>query len=122
VIARGWVALAASSALAAVALALSTELSLATRLVFHLHPIAILAGSALVYRRLNGGRAGLVHAITVLVGLAVLLSAGATEFAPARLADPPWLAAPIAVTAFLSGGWVLLRRDVTATVSSARRR
>jgi hypothetical protein len=47
------VALATGSALAAIATALSTELGLATRLVFHFHPIAILAGSAWAYRRLT---------------------------------------------------------------------
>jgi len=54
--ARSWLALAAGWALAAVAVAVSVELSLATRLVFHFHPIAIVAGGAWAYRRLNGER------------------------------------------------------------------
>lgn len=118
---RSWLALAASWALAAIAVALSTELSHATQLVFHLHPIAIVAGSAWVYRRLNGKRPCSVHAVAFLLGLIALLSAGAVDIVAAGLVDPPWLAIPIAITALLAGGWILMRRDARMTVLSEPR-
>ena len=108
--------------MAAIATALSTELGLTTRLVFHFHPIVIGAGSAWVYRRLNDERPCPDHAVAFLLGLAALLSAGAAELMAAGLADPPWLAVPIAIVALVGGGWILLRRDATAAVSPGRRR
>jgi hypothetical protein len=74
-----------------------------------------------VYRRLNSERPCPVHAIALLLGLTALLSAGAAELAAAGLADPPWLAVPIAVSAILAGGWILLRPDAPATARSEQR-
>jgi hypothetical protein len=118
---RSWLALAAGWTLAAVAVALSTKLSLATRLVFHFHPIAIVVGSAWAYRRLNGERPCPAYAVAFLVGLTTLLSGAAADTAAAGLVDPPWLAIPIAIIALVCGWWILVRRDATVTVSSEPR-
>lgn len=53
---RGWLPLAGGWALAVAATFLSTQLSLATGLIFHFHPTAIAVGAAWLYRTLNGER------------------------------------------------------------------
>ncbi len=54
-----------------------------------------------------------------LIGLAVVLSAGAEALAPAGLVDPPWVAGAVDLLGILAGGWILLRRPSGAT-SAAR--
>lgn len=99
---------------------LSTQASLATGLIFHFHPIAIAAGAAWLYRRLNGGRPCNTHAAAFLMGLVALLSAQATALRPAGLTDPDALAAAIALAGLAGAGWVLFRRS-EVPVAAARR-
>lgn len=116
---RGWLSLAGAWLAAAIAVALSTQLSLATGLIFHFHPIAAAAGAAWLYRRLNGERPCTTHAAAFLIGLAALLSANASALRPAGLTDPDWIAGPIALAGLAAAGWILLRRP-DAAPSAAR--
>jgi hypothetical protein len=112
---RGWIALGAGWIAAAVAVFLSTQLSLATGLIFHLHPVAIAAGTAWAYRALNGGRPCTTHGLAFLFGVLALLSANASALRPVGLADPDVIAVPIALAALGSAAWVLFRRDAART-------
>lgn len=108
---RGWLSLAGAWIAAAVAVTLSTQVSLVTRLIFHFHPIAIAVGAAWLYRRLSGDRPCTAHAVAFLIGVAALLSASATALSLAGLTDPDWVAGPIALAGLVAAGWVLFRRS-----------
>lgn len=111
---RSWIALALSWSAAAVALAASTALAVATGLIFHLHPLGIAIGSAWLYRHLEGARPCPTRSVAFILGLAVLLSASDEALRPRGLADAPGLAAAIGLAGLASASWLLLRADPLA--------
>ena len=111
---RGWIALALSWSAAAVALAASTALAVATGLIFHLHPLGIALGSAWLYRHLEGDRPCPTRSVAFILGLAVLLSASDAELRPRGLADASGPAAAIGLAGLAGASWILLRPDPLA--------
>ncbi|HEX9437413.1 MAG TPA: hypothetical protein VGA16_09685 [Candidatus Limnocylindria bacterium] len=118
---RGWVSLGTGWLAAAVATVVSTQLSLATGLIFHLHPVAIALGAAWVYRTLNGERPCTTHGLAFLFGLTGLLSANATALRPIGLTDPDVIAGPIAIAGLAGAAWVLFRRQQAPVARPAGR-
>lgn len=108
---RGWLSLAGGWALAVAATFLSTQLSLATGLIFHFHPIAIAVGAAWLYRTLNGERPCTTHGLAFLFGLTALLAANASALRPIGLTDPDVIAVPIAIAALAGAAWVMFRHE-----------
>ena len=111
---RSWIALAAAWSAAAVALAASASLGVATGLIFHLHPVAIVIGSAWLYRRLEGAKPCPTRSVAFLIGAGVLLSVADEALRVRGLADAPGLAAAIGLAGLAGGSWLLLRVDPLA--------